>query len=163
MSILNSPLENTPTMMNYYSINEENYKKLKRGQVKPFIPDIMKNFCRTINNNEVVIDFKFFKFIASNDTYLLLIQYINDTIQMALMNVSSIIIHINLKSLSITDIDKHQIFIKKLSESTDFIEKISRCNIYNAGYIFSTLINAIFIFLNSDTRQNIKNKLKIIE
>ena len=151
-------------IIQYFSNIEENYKKLKHGQIKPILEDIMRNFCCIINKNELAIDFKYFKFIAQADTYNMIIQYIINTIQVILQDNSNVnLLHINLKSMSLLDIEKHFTFIKNLSEATDFTNHIVQCNIYQSGFVFNKLLSAIFLCLDKDTRIRIKNKIKIIE
>jgi len=154
--------ENVEKIKVYFIKVEETYKGIKHGRIKPTFSELLSNFCQIIGNNEIAMDFKHFKFIASKETYSFLIEHINLIIQTILTSCEHTILHINLKSLSISDIDKHQLFIKNLSESKNFVENISYCNVYNSGFVFSSLLTSIFMFLNIETRKEIKNKLHII-
>ena len=148
----------------YFNGIEVFYKDLKHGRKKPNMADILDNFCKIINGNEVFIDFKFFKLIGTPETYTTLIQYITNTIQKVLTTHSSVsTLHINLKSMSLLDIDKHYVFIKGLSLATDFTDYISACSIYQSGFIFGKLLTAIFSCLDKPTQLKIKQRITLIE
>jgi hypothetical protein len=148
----------------YFNGIEVIYKDLKHGRKKPNMPDILNNFCKIINGNEVFIDFKFFKLVGTPETYSTLIQYITNTIQKILeTNPSVSILHINLKSMSILDIDKHYVFIKGLSLATDFTDYISACSIYQSGFIFGKLLTAIFSCLDKPTQLKIKQRITLVD
>jgi hypothetical protein len=72
---------NTKEALTYFDQIELLYKDLKHGRKKPNMPDILDNFCKIMNGNEVFIDFKFFKLVGTPETYTTLIQYITNTIK----------------------------------------------------------------------------------
>jgi hypothetical protein len=155
---------NTEQALTYFNGIEVLYKDLKHGRKKPNMSDILDNFCRIINENEVFIDFKFFKLVGTPETYTTLIQYITNTIQKVLATHTSVsTLHINLKSMSLLDIDKHFVFIKGLSLATDFTDYISACSIYQSGFIFGKLLTAIFSCLDKPTQVKIKQRITLVQ
>jgi len=155
---------NAKDVLTYFDKIEVEYKDLKHGRKKPNMPDILDNFCRIINENEVFIDFKFFKLVGTPETYTTLIQYITNTIQKVLATHTSVsTLHINLKSMSLLDIDKHFVFIKGLSLATDFTDYISACSIYQSGFIFGKLLTAIFSCLDKPTQVKIKERITLVQ
>jgi len=155
---------NNTQIIQYFNTIELLYKDMKHGRKKLDMKEILENFCKIANENEVAIDFKFFKLIACEQTYPTLIQYITNTIQKVLEKYPSVsTLHINLKSMSLLDIDKHYVFIKGLSLATDFTDHISLCNIYQSGFIFGKLLTVIFSCLNKETQMKIKQRIKMID
>ena len=68
------------------------------------------------------------------------------------------IVHIFMKSLTISEIDKHKTFIYKLSDTLKqkFPDKLDTCFVYRAPFIFSHIYNIISIFIDKKTQKKIK-------
>ena len=157
-------LEGTKKMdiLTYFADIEKEYKLIKRGLQPAELNNIMDNFCRIRNAYEIMIDFKYFKLIAKPDFYETIIKYIVTTIKYVLHTQQRVSLHINLKSMSLTDIDKYKSFISQISYQQNVLSSIGSINIYNTGVIFTTLINVVLSFLDKPTKQVLNSILKIV-
>ena len=63
-----------------------------------------------------------------------------------------------MKTLSLRDIDKYYGFICKISQimKSDFQDKMEKCYIYNASFVFSQLIKLISKFIDKKTQDKIQ-------
>ena len=63
-----------------------------------------------------------------------------------------------MKNLTITDIDKHTTFIQNLSGylKDKYPQKLSKCYIYNAPFVFSQIYTIVSIFIDKETRKKIE-------
>jgi hypothetical protein len=109
-------------------------------------------------NNELYLDYIFFKHFASALTYDIILQLITNTINNILKKHNTFIVHANLKLLTILDIDKHKTFISTLSNhlKESYPNKLDKCNIYNSPLIFSQLYNIVSLFIDKETQKKIK-------
>ena len=157
-------LENTvkTEVLEYFSDIEKGYKMIKHGHKPAELNNIMDNLCRVRNTYEIMIDFKYFKLVAKPDFYDTIIKYIVATVKYVLHTQHMVVLHINLKSMSLTDIDKYRTFIAQISTEQNILQTISSINIYNTGPIFSTLIQIVLSFLDKPTKQVLNNILKIV-
>jgi hypothetical protein len=68
-----------------------------------------------------------------------------------------------MKKISLTDVDKHKLFIQNFSSylKENYPDKLSKCYIYNAPVIFKQILNIISVFIDKETQTKIelvKNK-----
>lgn len=110
-----------------------------------------------IKNNSIVIEYKYFKYFASIQTYDAITNYIDSQITNILTTYSNFTIHINMKSISISDVDKHRNYICYISKffSEKYPDLLYRCYIYNAPYIFEKIFTMIRIFIDKETQAKI--------
>ena len=157
-------LENTTKIevLEYFTDIEKGYKMIKHGQKPAELNNIMNNLCRVRNTYEIMIDFKYFKLVAKPDFYDTIIKYLVATIKYVLHTQHRAVLHINLKSMSLTDIDKYRTFISQISYEQNILPSINSINIYNTGSIFATLINVVLGFLDKNTKQVLNSVLKIV-
>ena len=112
-----------------------------------------------INSSGLVMDYKYFKYFATPQTYDTIIQYIDTQIRHILNtnNTNTFNIYLDMNSLSIVDIEKHRMFF--IMASTLFSEKypdlLNKCFIYNAPYIFEKLFSMISMFIDKETQSKI--------
>jgi len=127
-------------------------------QINLSLPDMMHHLCFNINNNDIILDYKYFKMCAFQETYEILIKYIADVIKTVLLSYPDFSFHINMKSLTLSDIDKYYTFIQSISETlkSTFPNKLNNCCIYNAPFIFSQLFNTLSCFIDKNTQKKIK-------
>jgi len=129
-----------------------------KTQISLSLPDIIHHLCFNINKNDIILDYKYFKMCAFQETYEILIKYIVDVINTVLLAYPDFSFHINMKSLTLSDIDKYYTFIQSISETlkSAFPNKLNKCCIYNAPFIFSQLFNTLSCFIDKNTQKKIQ-------
>jgi hypothetical protein len=138
--------------------SNEHIKIAKTNIMNTCFNDVLSHLCFALDSENILLDYRYFKFIASADNYEFIICYIVSVIQCALNKHETFVFHVNLDSLSLLQVEKHFIFIKKISEDlkTTFPDKLNTCNVYNAPFIFSKVISIISAFVDKKTQQKIK-------
>ena len=123
--------------------------KIKTGEWD----DILQGIC-CIKNNIVVMDYTYFKYFGSVETYELIINLCCSQIDQYLINNDTVTVSLNLKSLTIAEIDKHKRFLQNIAlvMSTKYPNKLQKCYIYNAPFVFSQLLNIICMFIDKETQ-----------
>jgi hypothetical protein len=73
------------------------------------------------------------------------------------MTTNELTVHVNMKGLSITEIDKHKTFIQQMSKilQEKYPDKLSKCYVYNSSFIFSQIFNFVSMFVDKDTLKKI--------
>ena len=126
--------------------------------------NILHNFCSNYETNNIHIEYKVFKLLYKCIDYKIILQHIIDVISYVLNNYCTFIIHINLDSLTLLDIDKYKGFIQIMSVNLkeSFNDKLDKCFIYDAPYIFNQIFNLLSYFIDKKTQEKIKvlNKVK---
>ena len=114
-----------------------------------------------IKNNSIIIEYKYFKYFASLSTYDIITNYIDNTLLEILKKYNTFTIYVNMKSISIADIDKHRNYISYISKifSEKYPNLLHKCYIYNAPYIFEKIFTMIRVFIDTETL----TKIKIVE
>lgn len=127
-------------------------QKLKDGNWT----DILNNVC-FIKENEVILDYLYFKHFANGDTYQLILSTIVNNIDSILNINPHFVVHINMKSLGISDIEKHKDFIQTISEffKQRYGGKLLKCYIYNPPFVFAQIFNIIATFIDKETQHKI--------
>jgi hypothetical protein len=143
-------------------ISDENFvsKKYTGLQINKTLNEILLAFCNSNNENEIILDYRYFKVLSNlncvhGDS---IIQHVVDVIKSTLEKKDNFVIHACLKSLSLTDIDKYYQFICKISEilKTTFPDKLDKCFIYKAPFIFSQVFTIISVFVDKKTMAKIE-------
>lgn len=118
---------------------------------------ILNELC-LINENKLILNYIFFKHFATKQTYDFILNYITNCIDNILINNNEFIVYVNLKSLTIVDIDKHKQFIQNISGflKDKYPEKMKKCYIYNAPFVFTQVFNIISMFIDKDTQKKIE-------
>ena len=118
--------------------------------------DILNSLC-FIKENEIILDYVCFKYFANEETYKHILSNIIQCIDSTLVTNKQFIIHINMKSLSISDYDKHKQFIQEICGffKVRYEGQLLKCYIYNAPFIFSQVFSLISIFIDKETQQKI--------
>jgi hypothetical protein len=119
--------------------------------------DIFKGLCN-INDNGIVLDYIYFKHFATKSTYNIIINYITANIDTILLKNESFIAYINLAKLTLSDVEKHKEFIKDLSVflKSKYPDKLTKCYIHNAPFVFSQIFNIVSLFIDKDTQKKIE-------
>lgn len=118
---------------------------------------ILNGLCY-VNENKLILNYIFFKHFASNQTYNFVLNYIIKNIDDILTNNSEFIVCVNLKHLTIVDIDKHKQFIQNISGylKDKYPRKMQKCYIYNAPFVFNQIFTIISMFIDKDTQKKIE-------
>jgi len=139
----------------------ENIKKniIKKNNIVLSSEEILNNLCFILeNSNNILLDYRYFKCFISEDRYDIVFNHFYNLIKKILETNNTFNIHVYIKFLSLTDIDKYYIFISKISQNMQesFTEKLEKCYIYNASFIFSQLIKIISNFVDKKTVDKIQ-------
>jgi hypothetical protein len=138
--------------------SEKIIEKIQKGELN----DILTKLC-FINKNAIIINYIYFKYLATDQTYSYILMYITKTIDNILLNNSNFIVHLNVKKITLSDIDKHKIFIQNLSLylNENYPDKLLKCYVHNAPFVFAQILNIISSFIDKETQKKIelvKNK-----
>lgn len=141
----------------HFSCNE-NIKNTKKNIMKTCLNEVLKNLCFPLDNKNIVLDFRYFKFLSSSENYDLIISFVVSVIQNVLKNTDSVIFHVNMDSINLLQVEKHFGFIKIFSQvmNNKFPDRLNICYIYNASFVFSKIINIVSVFIDKTTQQKIK-------
>jgi Fe-S cluster biosynthesis and repair protein YggX len=126
--------------------------KIKRGEWA----EILDKLC-SMKNDYIVIEYSYFKYIATKETYDIIISIICNNIENLLKQYSTFSVLLNLKMLTMVDIDKHKHFIQYVSNylKEKYPDKMTKCYIYNPPFVFSQLFNIICMFIDKETQRKI--------
>jgi hypothetical protein len=85
-------------------------------------------------------------------------MYITNNIDNILLKHSEFIVQVNMQKLSVSDIDKHKVFITNLSLvlKEKYPNKLLKCYIYNAPFMFKQIFNMISVFIDKETQEKIE-------
>jgi len=119
--------------------------------------DIFKGLCNILDNG-IVLDYIYFKHFATNLTYNMIINYITSNIDTILLKNEGFIVYVNLAKLTLADIEKHKDFIKEISLflKSKYPDKLTKCYIHNAPFVFTQIFNIVSLFIDKDTQTKIE-------
>ena len=145
----------------YFSKND--YKNIKstvlHNRMNDY-EDFLKKTCFVYKENHIVINYSYLKWIIKNGIYTneSLIEYIMNVFKETLNYHKKFILHINSNHLTMMDIDKYYLFIKNISliMKESFPNKLDKCFVYNAPFIFSKLFSILSVFIDKATLQKIQ-------
>lgn len=144
-------------IVHHFSSNE-NIKNTKKNIMKTCFNDVLSNLCFSLDTENIILDFRYFKFLSSADNYDLIISYIVSVIHDVLKNKETVIFHVNMDNITLLHVEKHFVFIKNFSQimNNTFPNRLNTCYIYNAPFIFSKIINIVSVFVDKTTQKKIK-------
>jgi len=127
--------------------------KIKNGEWN----DILNGLC-SIKGKSIILNYICFKHFATNETYNYILNFITNNIDKILQDNPTFDIYINMRNLTLSDVDKHKTFIQNISIffKEKYPNKLSKCYIYNAPFVFSQIFNIINIFIDKDTQKKIE-------
>ena len=145
---INSIIENFDN-----SSSEKIISKIKNGQWQ----EIYDGLCN-IHHENIRIDYLYFKHFASKETYSLIYTLITNKIDSILKNNNNFTIYLNMKSLSLSELEKHMDFIHYISKllRDKYPNKLLKCFIFNAPFVFSHLFNIISFLIDKETLSKIE-------
>ena len=126
------------------------------------IAELLHNFCYVSSNeNDITLNFKSLKLINKQLSNDFLLEHLIKNIDLVLTKYSVFRFHINVKSISILDVDKNKDFIQKASIvlKEKYPYKLDTCYIYDAPSMFNNIFKLIFAFVDKETQK----KIKIVE
>jgi hypothetical protein len=137
-----------------------NYFKSNELYSTDTMEEILNKVCFNYNNN-LIIDYKIFKKVASPLTYDAMFKHIENAVRCIVTNFSNVYVHISMKSLSITDIDSHRVFLTNLINyyNTNYPNILNAGYIYLAPSIFVQVFSIFSVFIDKETRK----KVNIVE
>jgi len=137
---------------------DDHPQKIKKNLLKICYHEVLNRFCFVIRDNHIVLDYRYFKFIANKENYAVIIQTVVGIMRGCLEKHELMIVHLNMKSLTLVDIDRHYSFIRDISEimQRTFPDKLRKCFVYNAPFLFSQLYNTISMFIDKTTQKKIQ-------
>lgn len=146
--------EDTISADNMFDINAKEYvlTKIKNKDYS----NIFDNLCKVVDD-VLYIDYTYFKYLANETTYDVMDNIILLSINTVLSKYPTFTVHVNMKLLSITDINKHINFIKYICQKLSVLypDKLHKVYIYNAVFIFSKAFGLIKNFLDIKTQEKI--------
>ena len=110
-----------------------------------------------IKDNNLIINYKFFKLIAHEETYPYILSFVIQNIHNILQNNPTFNVHFCLKTMTLTQISKHYNFIINSCEQFKniFPDKLNQCYLYNCPFMFDKIHEIISLFLDKKTRGKI--------
>ena len=123
-------------------------EKIKTKQFKEIL-----NGIGHIKNDCIIIEFKFFKYFCAPVTHELITSYMDQLTTEVVSNYNKFNVHLNLQSFSIADADKHSGYVRSISGffGDKYPDKLNKCYIYNASFVFETIFKIINTFIDKDT------------
>lgn len=120
------------------------------------LDDIVHYLCHS-KNDKIILDYTCFKYFAGVETYPIILNVITNNIDNILKNHDTFSVHVNMKSLTMSDIDKHKTFICTLSNNFKerYPNKLNTCNIYHAPSVFAQIYKIISCFIDKETQKKI--------
>jgi len=137
--------------------NENNsLERMKRSLLNGDMTEILNELC-FIKDNNIILNYIYFKYIGQEETYDYILSYITNNIDTILITNNEFIVHVNMKNFTISDIDKHKQFIQYMSGflKNKYPEKLSKCYVYNSSFMFSQIFNIVSMFIDKDTQKKI--------
>jgi hypothetical protein len=137
---------------------DENIKNTKKNIMKTCLNEVLSNLCFAVDSENIILDFRYFKFLSSSENYDLIISYIVSVIEKMLKDTEKLIFHVNMDNITLLHVEKHFRFIKNFSQimNNKFPNRLNICYIYNASFVFSKILGIVSAFIDKTTLQKIK-------
>ena len=139
------------------SIFLKNYDSFKQYRHLYTNEQIINNICY-IDENNLIIQYAFFKKFGNKTNYDIITQHIITNINNILIHYELINVHFSLHKMDLFDLEKHYDFLMcicKLMQST-YPDKLNKFNIYQPPFIYSKIYSIISTFIDKSTRSRIK-------
>jgi hypothetical protein len=135
------------------AVSQQILTKIKNLQIQ----EILNNFC-CVKNDTVFIEYVYFKYLSSNDTYNVITQYLIRILDGVLLKNPLFTIHINMTALTLSEINTHHKFICAVSTlfKNKYPNKLAKCFIHNAPKVFSKIYSIISLFIDTETQLKIQ-------
>lgn len=139
--------------MNYnYNINNS----VKSTEEK--IHELLHNFCYVKINNEIEINYKYFKQINKFEDKKYILNYLIFIVENVLKKYETFIIHVNIEKLTLLEIEKNKDFVIDMSNvlKERFPDKLENCVIYEGTIFFKQIYSFLSIFIDKTTLKKIR-------
>jgi len=149
--------------MNYNIINNltskaqfNNNINLKLNEDK--LNDLLNNFCHIKTNNEIEINYKYFKIINTFIDKNYILNYLIYIVENVLQKHQTFVVHVNIEKLTLLEVEKNRDFVQDMSNvlKDKFPDKLEICLIYEGSFIFKQIYNLLSIFIDKKTLKKIK-------
>jgi len=135
-----------------YNINKIDFKNEEK------LNHLFKSFCHTKINNEIIIDYKYFKQIVNFVDKKIILNYLICIVENILMNYETFVVHVNIEKLTLLEIEKNKEFVINMSNifKEKFPDKLESCIIYEGSFIFKQIYNFLAVFIDKKTLKKIR-------
>ena len=120
--------------------------------------ELLDNFCHIKVNNEIIIQYKYFKIINTfiDENYIL--NYLIFIVEKILINYETFIVHVNIEKLTLLEIEKNRDFIMNMSNvlKEKFPDKLDVCIIYEGSIFFKQIYRLLSVFIDKNTLKKIR-------
>jgi glycyl-tRNA synthetase alpha subunit len=125
----------------------------KTGKFK----ELLNYYCK-IEENDIIINYYYFKYLANSQTYDIFTNLMIGYIDSILQSFDKFNVHISIHKLSVMEIHKHIGYIRIMTDllKTRYQDKMNKCLIYNSSNLFSQIYEIILPFIDPDTQQKIE-------
>lgn len=142
----------------FSKINDKHFleklvSKIKNGDLH----DVFNGLCST-KDNAIILDYIYFKHFASKDTYNFIISHLTNNINHIIANHTTFVVHVNIKQLTVSEVDKHKLFIQHISNylQETYPDKMTKCYVHNPPFVFSQIFNMLSMFVDKETIKKIE-------
>jgi hypothetical protein len=120
--------------------------------------DLLNNFCNIKTNNEIELNYNFFKIINTFIDKNYILDYLICIIENVLTKYQTFIVHVNIEKLTLLEIDKNKSFVQDMSNllKERFPDRLEICYIYEGSFIFKQIYSLLSIFIDKKTLKKIK-------
>jgi hypothetical protein len=135
----------------------QNFDSFKQYRHLYTAEQIINNICY-IDENNLIIQYAFFKKFGNKNNYDTITQHIVNNINNILRNHELINVHFSLHKMDLFDLEKHYDFLMcicKLMQCA-YPDKLNKFNIYQPPFIYSKIYSIISTFIDKTTRSRIK-------
>jgi len=150
---MNYNINNLTTKSQNNNINNIN---LKLNEDK--LNELLNNFCHIKLDNEIVLNYKYFKIINTFIDKNYILNYLICIIDNVVAKYNTFIIHANIEKLTLLEIEKNRDFVQNMSTALKdrFPDKLEVCLIYEGSFIFKQMYNLLSHFIDKKTMKKIK-------
>jgi hypothetical protein len=133
--------------------SEKIVKKIREGDYIPILQQLFRQ-----EYNTLVIDYLYFKHIAGQSTYSIITDILIQTVDCILKQHDTFFVYVNMRSCSLTDVDKHKAYMTSLVQTLRdrYADKLEQCYITNASFVFTSLYNFLCMIIDKKTQQKIQ-------
>ena len=140
--------------MNYNSNNFSSKPQSNNNNIN----DLLNNFCHIKTNNEIEINYKYFKIINTFIDKNYILNYLIYIVENVLIKHQTFIVHVNIEKLTLLEVEKNRDFVQDMSNvlKERFPDKLEICLIYEGSFIFKQIYSLLSIFIDKKTLKKIK-------
>lgn len=126
--------------------------KIRESIVNNKLSDILECLC-FIEQNTIILNYCYFKAFANNSTYNTIIEHITNKLDYIINKYGNYYVNVNMKGLTITEIDKHRNFIQTITLmlQNKYPNTLIKCRIHNTPSVFTILYKFVSSFIDKET------------